>query len=152
MAAISKTTFRPSIVRMILGEIYLCILINFAFLLGILLYSGLSTETFESMLRSITCTQPILLLLFTIPWYYYNTINIYETKIEGPSMYGMFWRKVIISVTEVIPEDKGNKYLYSKILFGHVLLSSKGERINILWLEKGKVERIIELITQLKLE
>jgi hypothetical protein len=151
MAIISKTTFRPSIIRLVLGEVYILFIIDLLYILPILLLKGSNSELIESMIRSITFTQPVILLIFTLPLYFYNTIDIFDTYIVGPSMYGMNWRKISIPINEVIPEDKNKIYLYSIILLGHVILSSKGERINILWLEKSKYENLLEMITQKKL-
>ena len=147
----SKIIFKPSKLRTLLGLMYIFILVNvIGFLIFIItknfVYDPIDWSLLGSKITEYVTGSVIGLLILFLPLYSYNSITIFEEEIEGPTLYGLFWRKIKVPVKNVILKDFGNDYVYSRISFGHVLSSMNGDKINILWLEKNKFDELLALI------
>ena len=144
----SQIIFKPSILRTFLGLVYMLILVAAIFYLIVIVPKIFIHEPIQWNLlgQSLSFSIPFTLLILFIPWYSYNSITVFDAEIEGPTMYGMFWRKIKIPVNSLIVKDVGHDFLYSRILLGHVLSSINGDKINILWLEKKKIDELLALI------
>lgn len=148
----SKTIFKPSKLRTLLGLVVHVFILNsvvevFTIItLNNFLSTPLPWISLGAMFIAVGLAQLFVTLVLFAPWYSYNSITVLEKHIEGPTMYGMFWKKTRIPIKNVILKDAGNDFLYSRILLGHVLTSVDGHKINILWLEKNKIDELLALV------
>jgi hypothetical protein len=139
-------TFKPTPIRLAIGIIYYILLIDIICIPLFALITNSFYNSFVSKTLGVICGQLIGVAIFWRVINSNNSIQVHENGIEGPSMYGNIWKRINIPFDQVILNDYKNNNFYSKILFGHVISSTNGERIYILWLDRDKFEELLELI------